>query len=195
MLFFTILIITAAVITVFNLRLPGNMKFYSVVSGSMEPEIKLGSLVAIKPSEKYSSGDIITFNPQGAKKSETVTHRITSVNEDSGITYFETKGDANKTPDTEPVEKSRVIGKYLFSVPLLGYPVAYARTRDGLIILIIIPSTIIIWNELQTIKKEAGRLIRERRKRKLSLLEKAEVEIGKEEMKAEKWYKKLFKKK
>jgi hypothetical protein len=87
------------------------------------------------------------------------------------------------------------LGKVVFSIPLLGYAAGFARTRDGLIVLVIIPATLIVYSELMSIKNETVKLLRERKKRKLTPKEKVELELGKEEIKAEKWYHKLFKKK
>ena len=192
-LVFLFLVLVAGGIAASNLNLPHGLKFYSVVSGSMEPAIHVGSIDVIQQEKEYKVGDVITFVPIDAKKGETVTHRIYSLKTQKGQLYFETKGDANKTPDTELTPITSVLGKEVFSIPLLGYPISYARTREGLIILIIIPATIIIYSELVSIKNETLRLLKERKK-KLSLTEKVELEVGKEEIKAEKWYHRLFKK-
>ena len=45
------------------------------------------------------------------------------------------------------------------SVPLLGYPVSYAKTTPGIILLIIIPAVIIIYDEIQKIRKEIANKI------------------------------------
>jgi len=39
------------------LRIPGNFKSLVVLSGSMEPSIKTGSVVAIKSQAEYAVGD------------------------------------------------------------------------------------------------------------------------------------------
>lgn len=193
-LIFVAIIIVAGGIAISNLNLPGEYKIYSVVSGSMEPAIHVGSIVVSQPQKNYKVGDIITFAPLGAKKGDTVTHRIYSEKTQNGQTYFETKGDANNAPDTELIPVSSVLGKEAIEIPLIGYPISYAKTRDGLIILIIIPATIIIYSELLSIKNEALRIIKERRK-KLTRSQKVELAIGKEEIKAERWYKRIFRRK
>jgi hypothetical protein len=52
---------------------------------------------------------------------------------------------------------------------------------------------LIIYSELLTIKNEVQRLLKEQKKRKLTVKEKVELEIGEEEIKAEKGIKKLWK--
>ncbi len=130
-----------------------------VLSGSMEPAIKTGSIVVIKPEIVYKIGDVVTFQNSDYLK-VTVTHRIFSIKNGS----FVTKGDANKTPDIKEVSEKQILGKVFFVIPLLGYLVNFAKTQQGLIILIIIPSVIIVYNELINIKNEAVRLIRGRKK-------------------------------
>jgi len=111
-----------------------------------------------------------------------------------GQIEYVTKGDANDAPDSQAVAEELVLGKTIFSIPLLGYPVSFAKTREGLIILIVIPATMIIYSEILNIKNEAKRLIQERKKRKLSTVEKAEMAVGKEVEKTQKGIKRFFKK-
>jgi signal peptidase len=191
-LIFAVLIIIAGTIAMSDLKIPGNYKIFAVESGSMEPAIKTGAVVIIKPSDNYQKGDVITVQDPANPKN-TLTHRIFEVKENNGSVSYITKGDANNGPDIEERLKSNVLGKVIFSIPLLGYPIGFAKTSTGLIILIIIPATLIIYSEIISIKNETKRLLKERKKR-FSMKEKIEVEIGEEEIKAEKWYKKLFKK-
>jgi len=181
-----ILILVAGVVGASTLNIPGGIKLYSVQSGSMEPAIHTGSIVISKPSDNYQKGDIITFK---AEKDRLVknpryitTHRIYEIKNIDGKEEYVIKGDANNTPDIELASKDLVLGKTIFSIPLLGYPVSFAKTREGLIILVIIPATIIIYSGLMNIKNEAKKLLKERRKRKLTTKEK----IGKEIIAVEK---------
>lgn len=153
------LFMIAGLVAVSTFNVPGNYKLMVVLSGSMEPTIKTGSIVVVKPEKTYKVGDIITFR-DSTQPQITVTHRIF---EASGSAYI-TKGDANKTADTQERLKQNVLGKVIFSIPFLGYPVSFAKTQTGLIILVIIPSVIIIYSELLNIKNEALRLVRERKK-------------------------------
>lgn len=141
------------------LPIPGIYKLYTVQSGSMEPSIKTGSLAVVIPSNTYNVGDVITFTDSANAKT-TTSHRIVSINE----TSFQTKGDANENIDAAFVSKNNVIGKVLFSVPYIGYPIGYAKTLPGLIILIVIPATIIIWEEMKKLKKEWLKMKQKRKK-------------------------------
>lgn len=88
---------------------------YYVLSGSMEPRIKTGSIVIVNTNaDNFQTGDIVCYQISDTR----VTHRIQSViNENS----FITKGDANETPDFYPVNRDMIIGKAVFCIPYLGF--------------------------------------------------------------------------
>jgi signal peptidase len=148
------LIIILAILVIFSaFKFPGNYQIMVVQSGSMKPAIKMGSLVVVKPTSQYKIGDIITYKSADDSQ-RTTTHRIVEINEEQGLIFYKTKGDANDAPDFNPIFENNIVGKILFSIPYLGYPVSFAKTLPGLIILIIIPATIIIYEEIRKIVKE-----------------------------------------
>jgi len=142
----------------------GGHKFLIVSSGSMQPAIHAGSLVLISPIKEVASpvgentkelqvGDVITYKNQ-TNPNLLVTHRIKSIVKENNQILIETKGDANNAPDVEKVRFENVVGKVLFAVPFLGFPVAFAKTIPGYILMIIIPALAIILSEVWVIKKE-----------------------------------------
>ena len=102
-------------------------KIYIVMSGSMEPAIKVGSMVAVRPlePEEVQPGDIITFRSE--RGSTVATHRVSRVDTENGLLFY-TKGDANDIEDPSPVDPRNLVGKVVLTVPHLGYMFAYART-------------------------------------------------------------------
>lgn len=124
-----------------------------VQSGSMEPEIKTGSIVIIRKSENYQVGDVITFGSTSADRIPT-THRIISDRVASGVVLYTTQGDANNTADQREVREAEVIGKVLFSVPFVGYILDMARRPIGFILLIAIPAGFVLFEELSKIWRE-----------------------------------------
>ena len=62
--------------------------------------------------------------------------------------------------------QKEIIGKEIVAVPYLGFPVGYAKTTPGLILLVIIPAVIIIYDEMQNIKKEIQKKIDYRKRAK-----------------------------
>ncbi len=128
---FYILVLTACALLAFIILVdlllllsPVNPWFHAeiIISGSMEPTIRTGSMIIVVPQDSYSVGDIITFIDPIVGKN---THRIIAVAERDGVTYFITMGDAAEGPDAIPVSLNRVKGKVRAIVPWLGY-VAYA---------------------------------------------------------------------
>lgn len=154
-----VLLVLLGIFVIFSfIPIPGNYKVFTVMSGSMTPKIKTGSLVFVKPLGDYNIGDVVTRRTTDPKV--TITHRIVSKEEIQGQIAFETKGDANDSPDGEKFTKEGIVGKVFLTIPFLGYPVAYAKTTPGLILLIIVPAVIIIYDEMNKIKDEIKKKFR-----------------------------------
>ena len=102
---------------------------YAVISGSMEPNIPVGSIVYDKEvePEELEIGDVITYRLSG---DTLVTHRIVAIDEASQS--VQTKGDANEAEDGAPVPYSEIVGLKAFHVPLLGYISIYGKTPLGI---------------------------------------------------------------
>jgi signal peptidase I len=155
-------LIAIGILVVFSfVPFPGNYKIFTVQSGSMAPAIRTGSLIFVKPMGDYNVGDVVTRRTTDPKV--TITHRVFSKEEINGQIAFETKGDANNAPDSEKFTKEGIIGREFLAVPYLGYPVSFAKTSQGIILIIIIPAVIIIYDEMQKIKKEIAKKIQYRK--------------------------------
>ncbi|MDX9913056.1 MAG: signal peptidase I [Candidatus Moranbacteria bacterium] len=159
------IIFSFGILVIFSfLPIPGNMKLLTVLSGSMEPRIHTGSLIFIKPASEYNVGDIVTKTTD--EKDVTVTHRIIEKEMIDGKAVFVTKGDANNADDNEKVPQETIIGKVFLNIPYLGYAVNFAKTKEGLILIVIIPAVIIVYEEILKIKKEIVRIAREKREKR-----------------------------
>lgn len=145
--------VVALLLIISILPLTGNFKVLAVLSGSMEPTIHTGSIVAVKPAGDYKIGDIITFGKIGKNQTPT-THRINDIRVQAGKPIYITKGDANNTPDPKEVLANEVVGQVIFSVPYLGYAVDAAKKPIGFIVIIMVPAVIIIYDEIRKIYKE-----------------------------------------
>jgi len=172
-LFYSILIVilaAVAAITAFSV-IPGpkGLRFFVVLSGSMEPKIHTASVVLVASQDKYKKDDVITFlaNPKAKLKdaNATVTHRVVNVKDDEGRRIYETKGDANNAPDRETVAQSSILGKVMFSIPYLGKLIAFTKTQTGFILFIVIPSTLIIYSELTSIKNEIAKMFKRKKEK------------------------------
>jgi len=129
------------------------LRLFIVLSGSMEPAIKTGGVVLVSKSPVYNIGDVITFKNTG---NTNVTHRVQYKFPESN--EYLTSGDANKDFDNGKVNGENIVGKVIFTVPYLGYVGNFAKTPRGFILLVIIPATIIIYEELKSLKKEFDKL-------------------------------------
>jgi len=161
-------VVLIAVATVFTVtQAPGGLRLFVVQSGSMEPSLPTGSVVLVAPQSEYKVNDAITFFADLSKTNlkspnATVTHRIVKINNDEGRLNFQTKGDANNSPDKDTTPSSAVLGKVIFSLPYFGRAIAFAKTQTGFLVLIVVPGTIIIYSELVNIKNELVKILRRR---------------------------------
>ena len=87
----------------------------SVQTGSMSGTIEAGDLVLIKKTNDYEEGDIVTFLHEG--EAVPTTHRIIGVALDG---RFITKGDANNTQDSLPVDEAEIFGEVVNVFPKVG---------------------------------------------------------------------------
>ena len=113
-----ILILAAVILSCLPLTIPRLMGYeiYNVISGSMEPEIPVGSVVyvaSVEP-EKIVSEDVIAFRSGGT----VVTHRVVENRLTDG--EFVTKGDANAAEDMNAVPYVNLIGRVEYHFPVIG---------------------------------------------------------------------------
>jgi signal peptidase len=133
--------------------LPGNFQIKIVQSGSMEPAIKTGAVVVIKPVGTYDVGDVITFGEDSADSVPT-THRIVNSRLQAGQVLYTTKGDANDDADIGEISQRDIIGKVLFDIPYLGFVLDFARKPIGFVLFVGIPVGIIFFEEVRKIIRE-----------------------------------------
>jgi signal peptidase len=117
----------------------------AVSSGSMRPTYNVGDLLIIQnvPSDKLQVGDVIVF--EVSTRSYDIVHRIIEIQYRSqdGKLYFRTKGDNNPSPDywrgnecwNGMIPQENVIGKVIFSVPLIGYVSLAVSSEYGVLII------------------------------------------------------------
>ena len=91
-------------------------EIYEVVSGSMEPEIPVGSVIYVAAAEPEDilEEDVIAF-----RSGETIiTHRVVTNRKLDG--EFVTKGDANELEDMNTVPYGNLIGRVEHHFPIVG---------------------------------------------------------------------------
>ena len=112
------LLIIAVIATSIPLAVPALLGYeiYNVTSGSMEPELPVGSVIYVehvKP-ESVQPGDIIAFYVDAT----VVTHRVVENRFVEG--EFVTKGDANEMEDFSNTKYRDLVGVVKYHFPYLG---------------------------------------------------------------------------
>lgn len=106
-----------------------------VVSGSMEPTLKVGSIVYYHEKNDLEKGDILVYKT----KNHIISHRVVDKTEFGYIT----KGDANECNDSNIVENEQILGQgEEWCIPFLGYYADYVYTHKYLLFIVV--SVIII---------------------------------------------------
>ena len=98
-------------------------QFAAVLSGSMRPDFQVGGLVVIKPVDvnTLQVGDVISFKAPTISTNTPICHRIIAIQYQNGQEYFQTKGDANNTPDQNLTPVTNVNGKEIFYISYVGH--------------------------------------------------------------------------
>lgn len=107
-------------------------KVMTVLTGSMEPQLKPGDLIAVKTTspENLNINDVITY--RNSEKT-LVTHRIIDLIDQDGVTLFQTKGDANNIADEDLVTVEQLIGTMQFHIPKIGLITNFIKSPLGLV--------------------------------------------------------------
>ena len=176
-----LLLVVMAVLLV-GVRVAGIQPLY-VMSGSMEPSFHVGSLIFVQAvdASEIQVGDPITYTINEA--GDYSTHRVIDIEtfetgtryaldengdpivDENGAPvieeypleetsyYFQTKGDANNTPDGTPVYYKNVVGVPRMTIPYLGYLAHWLQTPRGRIMGITIAAVIVILTFLPDLLK------------------------------------------
>lgn len=115
-----VFLVVALLLTAFVLFLQCiGAKCFAVQSDSMAPTFRRGDVVFVRKTDfdALCEGDVISaYFPQG---DGIFTHRILQIDKQAG--QVTTRGDANMSNDPQATTADRIIGKFWFSVPWLGF--------------------------------------------------------------------------
>ena len=135
-----VLVLLLAAVLVPKLCFGVEMK--AVLTSSMEPELPVGSLLIIVPTEydDIHIGDDITFVRD--ENLTLVTHRV--IAKDDTAQKITTQGIANNTADA-PTIYENVVGKVFLHIPYVGYLVILlSKTKAKIIAVIVIIALMLI---------------------------------------------------
>ena len=123
-------------------------KGYTVVSGSMEPEIAVGDFIIVKtePYADVEKKDVITFQ----YNQELVTHRVS----DKTTEGLVTKGDANNIQDQGFVTEEAYVGTQRILIPYFGYIVTFLQKPIAFAIVVAFMGIYLIHLYINPITKE-----------------------------------------
>lgn len=128
------------------LPLPGQWYQLAIVqSGSMEPNLPVGSIAIYRQTNDYHPGEVIAYE----RDKNLVLHRIEdSLEQSAETTIYLTHGDANDSTLIEPVYARQVKGELVGHIPQLGYLFSWLRSQTGLAVLLFLPLALILISEL-----------------------------------------------
>ena len=137
-------ILVLVIITSLPLSLPQFMGYeiYEVVSGSMEPNIPVGSVVYARYAEPETieAGDVIVFRSDD----DMITHRV--VRNKVEESEFVTKGDANANQDPYPVAYKDVVGKVERHFPSVGRLLSIYSSAVGKLYVFMVAASGLMFN-------------------------------------------------
>ncbi len=126
-------LILSSVVLLAAQSLPGLMVIH-VVSGSMEPNVPMGSLVVLRRGEAPSIGEVAAYVLEVQGRRYVILHRVTGVTSDGRYVF---SADAGAPYGIEIVDPEMVLGTMLVAIPYLGYLVPYAPLLMGFLLLIL----------------------------------------------------------
>ena len=112
-------------------------RFYMIMSGSMEPNIKIGDAVIAKETntKELKQQDVIAF----AHNNGAVTvHRIINVYTEGDKKMYETQGDNNNTPDGQLVQEQDIKGIIVAKISNVGTAILFIQNHIYIFILVIV---------------------------------------------------------
>lgn len=160
-----VMVLVAALLA--GARLVG-LQVYTVISGSMEPNYHLGSIIYVQKIEptELKERDVITFM---LGENTVATHRIIEIvpdENDPTVLRFRTKGDANQIEDSNLVHHKNVLGKVVATIPYLGYVSDFVQHPPGtyitlgaaaiMILAVFLPDILMPEKKKETEELEAG---------------------------------------
>lgn len=165
-LFVTVIVASLAIVAVVVVMpLAFGYQRYVITGGSMTGTIPKGALIFSEnvPVKSLIVGDIITYEPPGTHKA--VTHRIIAITADAKKNRaYQTKGDANATPDPWKFTLDRPEqAVYRFAIPYLGYVLAALTLPIARILILALPAVIIALSIMRALWRDAGDEVRKQK--------------------------------
>lgn len=131
-----VVLVTLSGYATFAIAMGTSTPMVVVTSGSMEPTLYRGDLLAIqtRSEDQIAVNDIIVFRADWNPESP-IVHRVVEIidDENEGL-LFVTKGDNNYANDRDYRVIEDIQGVVVFTVPLIGHLSLFLQTTEGKII-------------------------------------------------------------
>lgn len=132
----------------------GGFRIFNILTGSMEPEYKVGDILVTKeidPKEIKIGDDITYLGKEGDFVGKIVTHRVKAViPEENGDYKFITQGLANGIADPE-ITASQIQGKVIYKTVILSFISKLVNNLYSMYFVIVVPMAIIIFVNVRRI--------------------------------------------
>lgn len=133
----------------------GGIRIFNILTGSMEPEYKVGDILVTKEidAKEIKVGDDITYlGKEGDFVGKIVTHRVKAVipGENGGEYKFITQGLANDIADPE-ITAGQIQGKVIYKTVILSFISKIVNNLYSMYFVIFIPMAIIIFVNVRRI--------------------------------------------
>lgn len=113
------------------------IRFYNVLTNSMEPTIATNSIVCVMTfydEMEIKPEDIITFKARRFNEEVIITHRFAYAEYDeNNVLIYRTHPEQSETLDVYETKKEDILGRYLFHIPKLGKIALFVRSKFGLV--------------------------------------------------------------
>lgn len=125
-----------------------------VLTGSMEPRLKIGEVVLIKEATSDNDvavGDIITYKSSvGIFSGKYITHRVVGKEMlGDGSFHYTTKGDANAAVDTEFITLQKIEGVYQRKIVAIQIFLSIFSSPIVFFLVIILPLLVVFANQIK----------------------------------------------
>lgn len=128
----------------------GGFSMFRVATGSMEPEMPVGTLLISQKTdiEDIKVEDVVNFRSRdNGMLGMIITHRVIKIYEDNnGSIFLETKGDANKYADAKLVDEENLVGKVIYATGednFFADLISFLTSKIGFWAFIVLPCIII----------------------------------------------------
>lgn len=129
----------------------GGYRLYTIVTGSMEPELTVGDVILVEETsfEELELKDVITYESKAAgMEGMIVTHRIVDLNKETKELI--TRGDANQADDPV-INYDQVQGKVSYKFILISLLTKLVRNKIGFYFIVFVPLVLVIFLEIADI--------------------------------------------